>query len=100
MSAPSTATLAPRFYTLQELTDLGLGSESTLRKAIKEGLLPFHRFGSGYRISQDDLDSYLMAARRPAPQLFDSFVDAVAEAAPRLTDDQRQQLVTVLGGAA
>ena len=41
-----------------------------------------------------------MAARRPAPQLFDSFVDAVAQAAPRLTDDQRQQLVTVLGGAA
>ena len=58
----------------------------------------FHRFGTAYRIRQDDLDAYLAAARRPAPQLFDGFVDAVVNAAPQLTDEQRQQLVTVLGG--
>ena len=93
----TTTAVAARFYTLQELTDLGVGSESTLRKAIKEGRLSFHRFGTAYRIRQDDLDA-LAAARRPAPQLFDGFVDAVVDAAPQLTDEQRQQLVTVLGG--
>lgn len=94
----TTTAVAPRFYTLQELADLGVGSESTLRKAIKEGRLSFHRFGTAYRIRQDGLDAYLAAARRPAPQLFDGFVDAVVNAAPQLTDEQRQQLVTVLGG--
>jgi len=38
----TTTAVAPRFYTLQELADLGVGSESTLRKAIKEGRLSFH----------------------------------------------------------
>lgn len=38
----TTIAVAPRFYTLQELADLGVGSESTLRKAIKEGRLSFH----------------------------------------------------------
>ena len=36
----TTTAVAPRFYTLQELADLGVGSESTLRKAIKEAV--FH----------------------------------------------------------
>ena len=40
----TTTAVAPRFYTLQELADLGVGSESTLRKAIKEGRLSFHHF--------------------------------------------------------
>ena len=40
-----TTTIAPRFYTLQELVDLGVGSESSLRKAIKDGRLSFYRFG-------------------------------------------------------
>ena len=95
----TTTAITLRFYTLQELTDLGVGSESALRKAIKDGRLSFHRFGTAYRIHQDDLDAYLTAARRPTPQLFDGFVDAVVDAAPRLTHEQRQQLITVLGGA-
>lgn len=98
MSAQDTATptIGPRFYSLQELNELGLGSESLLRKAIKEGRLAVHRFGSAYRVSQEDLDSYLDAARVPSPHMFDNFVDA----APKLSNAQRQQLVTVLGGAA
>lgn len=48
----TTTAVAPRFYTLQELADLGVGSESTLRKAIKEGRLSFHRFGTAYRIAK------------------------------------------------
>lgn len=99
MSAQDVIT-GPRFYTLQDLSDLGLGSESLLRKAIKEGRLPVHKFGMAYRISQEDLNAYLDASRCPAPQLFDNFVNAVVEAAPKLTDEQRQQLFTVLGGAA
>lgn len=102
MSAQDTATptIERRFYSLQELNELGLGSESLLRKAIKEGRLAVHRFGSAYRVSQEDLDSYLDAARVPSPHMFDNFVDAVVDAAPKLSDTQRQQLVTVLGGAA
>ena len=42
----TTTAVAPRFYTLQELADLGVGSESTLRKAIKEGRLSFHGVSS------------------------------------------------------
>lgn len=102
MSAKDTATptIERRFYSLQELNELGLGSESLLRKAIKEGRLPVHRFGVAYRISQEDLDLYLDAARVPSPHVFDNFVDTVVDAAPKLSDEQRQQLVTVLGGAA
>src|SRR5690625_130952 len=93
-------TIESSVYSLQELNELGLGSESLLRKAIKEGRLAVHRFGSAYRISQEDLDLYLDAARVPSPHMFDNFVDAVVDAAPKLSDEQRQQLVTVLGGAA
>jgi len=95
----STPTIERRFYSLQELNELGLGSESLLRKAIKEGRLPVHRFGSAYRISQEDLDLYLDAARVPSPHVFDNFANAVVDAAPKLSDEQRQQLVTVLGSA-
>lgn len=98
-TSDTTTAIAPRFYTLQELVDLGVGSESSLRKAIKDGRLSFYRFGTAYRITQDDLDAYLAAARRPATQLFDDFVDAVVDAAPKLSDEQREQLVSVLSGA-
>ena len=63
----TTTAVAPRFYTLQELTDLGVGSESTLRKAIKEGRLSFHRFGTAYRIRQDDLDALPRGRTPPCP---------------------------------
>lgn len=86
------------FYTLADLTDMGLGSADVLRDRIKRGELGAHLIGDAYRVSRADLDAYLATCHRPAT--VEDFVDTIVAAAPSLSDEQRTRLVAVLGGAA
>lgn len=86
------------FYTLADLTDMGLGSADVLRDRIKRGELGAHLIGGTCRVSRADLDAYLAACHRPAT--VEDFVDAIVAVAPALSEEQRCRLTTVLSGGA
>lgn len=84
------------FYTLADLTDMGLGSADVLRNRIKRGALGAHLIGGAYRVSRADLDAYLAACHHSAT--VDDFIETVVAAAPTLSDEQRARLAAVLTG--
>ena len=86
------------FYTLADLTDMGLGSADVLRDRIKRSELGAHLIGGAYRVSRADLDAYLAACHRPAT--VEDFIDAIVAVAPALSEEQRCRLTTVLSGGA
>lgn len=99
MSSSATAIKANSrlsFYTLADLTEMGLGSADVLRDRIKRGELGAHLVGGAYRVSHADLDAYLAACHRPAS--IDDFIETVVAAAPALSDEQRSRLTAVLSG--
>lgn len=106
---PATATSLPEhlsapYISLQEGVSLGYGAYSTLRSWIADGRLPAVKIGGRVKITVADLE----ALARPkvtdgtgsAQQSADNAAVArVVAAAPRLTDEQREQLATIFGGA-
>lgn len=106
---PATATSLPEhhsapYISLQEGVSLGYGAYSTLRSWIADGRLPAVKIGGRVKITVADLE----ALTRPkatggtgsAQQSADyAAVARVVAAAPRLTDEQREQLATIFGGA-
>lgn len=86
------------FYTLADLTEMGLGSADVLRDRIKRGELGAHLVGGTYRVSRADLDAYLAACHRPAS--VDDFIEAIVAAAPALSEGQRSRLAIFLSGGA
>lgn len=100
----ATTTVTPidqtRYLTLREATRLGYGSDTTLRRRIKQGTLPAVKIGSRLRVLRRDLD----ALARPVQQAEHSCNDDLArirtlvDQAPPLTDEQRAELAVVLGG--
>lgn len=86
------------FFTLADLSDLGLGTVDVLRDRIKRNELGAHFIGGAYRVSRADLDAFLAASHRPAS--FDDFVETVVAAAPALSEEQRSRLAAVLSGGA
>lgn len=53
-----------RFFSVDQVADyLGL-SPRTIRRSVKRGDLLVHKFGSATRISENDLEKFLIAHRR------------------------------------
>lgn len=97
----SVADYGTEFYTLRELSEMGLGSVNTLRAHVRSGELACYEFAGGIKVRQADLDAYLAARRRPAKShKFDDFVESVVSVAPALSDDQRARIASVLVGGA
>lgn len=90
------------FFTLRELSDMGVGSVNTLRAHVKSGKLASYQLAGGIKVRRSDLDTYLAARHTPAAtQEFDDFVNAVVSAAPAFSDEQRIRITSALvGGAA
>lgn len=91
---------AEKLYTLEELSDLGYGAISNLRKYVTSGDLPAHKIGRHYRISRSDLDRFLEATRVPTPGRFGEFVDTVVALAPEFTPEQRRRIAEVISVGA
>ncbi len=56
------------FYGLNEAADLLGFSEQSVRRWVRSGELPAYKLGKEYRISQEDLDSFLEARRTAGPK--------------------------------
>lgn len=100
----ATTTVTPNdqtpYLTLREATRLGYGSDTTLRRRIKQGTLPAVRIGSRLRVLRHDLDA-LAHPVQPAAHSCDEdlkWIQKLVEQAPPLTDKQRAELAVVLGG--
>lgn len=64
------------FYTLADLTDMGLGSADVLRDRIKRGELGAHLIGGAYRVSRANLDAYLATCHPDGrPATYDTHID-------------------------
>lgn len=95
--------------TLADVASLAAKSERTVRRWAATGLhgrgvLPAVETVSGLRFRASDVREYLRARPvEPAKETADTTVYAavarVVAAAPRLTDEQREQLATIFGGA-
>lgn len=97
----STAEHGIEFYTLRELSEMGLGSVNTLRAHVKAGELASYEFAGGIKVSRSDLEAYLAARRRPAnSHKFGDFVESIVSVAPALSDEQRARIAAVLVGGA
>lgn len=106
---PATATPLPEhtsvpYISLQEGVSLGYGAYSTLRSWIADGRLPAVKIGGRVKITVADLESLARpkatgdtgATQKSADY---AAVARVVAAAPRLTDEQREQLATIFSGA-
>jgi len=54
---------APRFFTISDVADFLDVSQRSVRRWIKSGDLPAHRFGAAVRISESDLRAFSAAHR-------------------------------------
>lgn len=89
------------FYTLRELSEMGLGSVNTLRAHIKSGKLASYQLAGGTKVRRSDLNAYLATRHTPAASgEFDEFVNAVVSAAPAFSDEQRVRITAALVGGA
>lgn len=48
-----------KYYSIKELTDLGIGSRSTIDRLVKDGKLTRIKLGSSTRFSAEDVQKYL-----------------------------------------
>ncbi|MGY6773436.1 helix-turn-helix transcriptional regulator [Gallibacterium sp. ZY190522] len=48
-----------KYYSIKELTDLGIGSRSTIDRLVKAGKLTRIKLGSSTRFSAEDVQKYL-----------------------------------------
>jgi len=93
----------PQVVDLRTAVDHGYDGYSTIRAAIKSGVLPAKKVGGKWKINQADLEAHGQPAVRPAsqPESFDDVATAVkrvVDAAPPLTDDQVRRLRELIGG--
>lgn len=65
-----------RYYSVRELAEKGLASESTLKRMIKSGKLQSYKFGRSRKIAESDLNqclklgqSAIISSNNPAAQL-------------------------------
>lgn len=95
--------------TLTDVAALAAKSERTVRRWVEIGLhgrgvLPAVETINGLRFRASDVKEYIRARPvEPAKDVADTTVYAavarVVAAAPRLTDEQREQLAAIFGGA-
>lgn len=108
---PSTARITrpnvdtPQYLSLYEAEAAGYGAYSTLRSWIAAGRLPAVRTGRRIKIRLEDLEAFARPAvvhhseAKPAPETELNFAIArIVANAPRLTQRQREQLATIIGG--
>jgi excisionase family DNA binding protein len=51
------------FYTVNQVAERIQQSEKAIRRKLKAGILPFHKFGKSIRIGDGDLDEYIQRCR-------------------------------------
>lgn len=51
------------FLKIEEVAELFNCSETTIRRLVQSGRLPFYRLGHGIRLSEDDIESYIQGRR-------------------------------------
>ncbi|SDP13812.1 DNA binding domain-containing protein, excisionase family [Microbacterium testaceum StLB037] len=88
--------------TLSEAARLHRIGYSTLRKRVSDGSLPSQRVGRRIFVRPEHLDamSTPVVGRPSADRAVESAISRVVEAAPRLTEAQRERLAVILGAAA
>ena len=59
--------MPPAFHSIQEIADCLQVCDKTVRRWIEAGDLVAHRFGRQWRISDDDLESFLKLRRMRKP---------------------------------
>lgn len=89
----------PTFLTLQQAVAEGFGAYSTLRLWISQGKLPAYKTGKRVKLRLEDLE----ALAKPVPvkaDPLDAHIQALVDAAPKLTDEQIARIRFALGGEA
>lgn len=87
------------FLTLQQAVAEGFGAYSTLRLWISQGKLPAYKTGHRVKLKLSDLE----ALAKPVPVKVDpleSHIQAVVDAAPKLSAEQVARIRFALGGEA
>lgn len=97
MTTYSPASARDHYLTLREAVELGYGAYSTLRSWIAQGKLPAVKTGGRVKILRADLDAL---ARPVGSNPIEAHIEALAAAAPPLSDSQIRRLQSLLGGAA
>lgn len=83
------------YLTLQEAQQLGYGAYSTLRSWIAKGKLPAYKTGARIKVLREDLETLVQPVHADPVE---SHINALVDAAPRLSDDQIAHLRLALGG--
>jgi excisionase family DNA binding protein len=60
---PSVVGAAPRFFTISDIAEFLDVSPRSVRRWIKSGELPVHRFGAAVRIAERDLLAFVAVHR-------------------------------------
>lgn len=85
----------PHYLTLQEAQNLGYGAYSTLRSWIAKGKLSAYKTGSRIKVLREDREALVLPVHADPVE---SHINALVDAAPRLSDDQIARLRLALGG--
>lgn len=96
----STHHVQPTYLTLQQGVAEGYAAYSTLRAYVSDGRLPAVRIGGRIKVRREDLDALATPARQERARDVVSAVERVVAEAPPLTQEQRERLAVILGGAA
>ena len=83
------------YLTLQEAVAEGFGAYSTLRLWIAQGKLPAYKTGKRVKVLREDLEAPAVPVHADPVE---SHINALVDAAPRLSDDQIARLRLALGG--
>ncbi|EFG80955.1 DNA binding domain, excisionase family [Corynebacterium ammoniagenes DSM 20306] len=100
---PSTISPDQEFFTTAEAAQHLHCSPRTLEKRRSNGQAPaFIKDGWSVRYRRTDLDAYLASTGGfvHGPVTDDAVVAKIVDSAPLFTEEQRQQLLAVLGGVA
>ena len=92
----------PTFLTLQQAVKEGFGAYSTLRLWISQGKLPAYKTGHRVKLRLEDLEALakpVPVKAKPADPL-ESHIQAVVDAAPKLSAEQIARIRFALGGEA
>lgn len=63
-----TSTTIPKYYSINELTALGIGSRSKINRLSEQGLLKKIKIGSSVRFNSEDVHQFLKASAKATAQ--------------------------------
>lgn len=64
MENQTTATTVQKYYSINELTALGIGSRSKIDRLVKQGRLTKIKIGSSCRFAADDVQAFINASAK------------------------------------